>query len=312
MRAWISLGLALTMAAGAAGARGAPHAKRPDLSGLWSTASLTSEERDDAFKTLTVNPADAAAYEKKHRGRPPEDPDDTVGGGDSEWWETDVGLARIRGQIRTSWIVSPADGKRPMTAQAQAFGKARRERRKVDFDNPEGRMGSERCVESGAIPPLENGGYDDNYQFVQTGEALLIYAEWMTTWRIVRIGDTHHLPSGLRVPGGDSIAHWEGETLVIETTNFLPREVDAPNGDATADMRIFERLTRLSPTELGYAFSVTNPARYTQTWMGEVAFHPANGAIYEFACHEGNYGLTNMLAGARHAEATAVAATPAK
>lgn len=306
-------GLILAMAAGPAAARGPAPAKHPDLSGLWSTASLTSEERDDAFKTLTVSEADAAAYEKKHRGRPPEDPEDTVGGAESEWWETDVGLARIRGQVRTSWIVSPADGKRPVTAQAKAFGKANRERSKVNFDNPEGRGRSERCLESGAIPPLENGGYNDNYQFVQTGDALMIYAEWMSTWRIVRIGDAHHLPAGLRVPGGDSIAHWEGDTLVIETTNFLPRDINAPNGDASADMKVVERLSRVSPDELGYAFSVTSPARYTQTWMGEVAFRATKGPIYEFACHEGNYGLANMLAGARHAEAMAAgAANPAK
>jgi len=309
MRGWMFLGVALAAVSGAACAGGRAPAKHPDLSGFWSTASLTQEERDDAFKTLSVSEADAAAYEKKHRGKPPEDPEDTVGGGDSEWWETDVGLARIRGQIRTSWIVSPADGKAPMTAQARAFGKARSARRKVDFDNPESRGRSERCLEHGAQPPLENGGYNDNYQFVQTADALLIYAEWMNSWRVVRIGDARHLPASVRVPGGDSIGHWDGATLVIETTNFLPRDVDAPNGDAAADMKIVERVTRVSPTELGYVFSITNPARYAQTWMGEVAFHPANGAIYEFACHEGNYGLANMLAGARHLEATAAAAS---
>ncbi len=302
-------GLILALAAGPVLARGAP-AKHPDFSGIWSNASLTGLERDDAFKTLSVSETEAAAYEKKHRGKPPEPPpgEDDVGGVQSEWWETDVGLARIRGQIRTSWIVSPADGKQPFTAAADAEMKVRRAQRKVDFDNPEGRTTDERCLNTDAAgPPLQNGGYNDNYRFVQTPRELAIWAEYMHDVRVVRIGGAGHPPPSLRMRMGDSIGRWEGDTLVIETTNFTPSEVDPLHPDTTADMRVVERLTRLASGEIFYAFQVTDPARYTQTWAGEMVFHATPGPIYEFACHEGNYGLSNMLAGARHEEAVKAA-----
>jgi hypothetical protein len=305
-------GVAAAVAAGPVAARShVKPAHRPDFTGLWSNASLTSMERDDAFKTLTITEAQAAAYEKAHRGKPPEAPpgEDDVGGGQSEWWETDVGLARVRGQIRTSWIVAPADGKRPMTPAAKAFSKARHERRKTDFDNPEGRDASERCVDdTGAGPPLDNGGYNDNFQIVQTGDLMVIRGEWMGAYRIVRIGDARHPPADVRLPGGDSIARWDGDTLVIETTNFLPRDVDAPSGDTRADMKVIERLSRASADTLTYGYSVTNPARFSQTWLAEMPLRATKGPIYEYACHEGNYGLVNMLAGARRQERTAAAA----
>ncbi|HEY0437506.1 MAG TPA: hypothetical protein VGC92_12770, partial [Phenylobacterium sp.] len=221
--------------------------RRPDFTGLWSTASLTELERPDDFKTLTATEAEAAAYEKAHRGKIPDigSKENPVGGPDSEWWELDVGLARIRGQARTSWIVSPADGQRPFTAAAKAANKARRDTMLTALDGPESRDSDERCLGyGGAAPPLENGGINDNFQIVQTGDQLAIQAEWMHDVRTVRIGPGEtHLPASVRVPDGDSIGHWEGETLVIETTNFTPAEVRAPDGDPKADMRVVERLT---------------------------------------------------------------------
>ncbi|MBS0363902.1 MAG: hypothetical protein JSR98_21220 [Proteobacteria bacterium] len=304
-------GLAAWMLAGAAHAA-SPRAlhQHPDFSGVWTSASLTNMERPDDFKALVATAAEAAKYEAAHRGKPPdvppEDPDHNVGGVESEWWETDVGLARIRGQIRTSWVVAPADGQLPISPAAKAFYKARRDHRKVDFDNPEGREQSERCVETdGAGPPYQNGGYNDNLEMVSTGDRLVMHSEWMSSLRIVRIGAKDHLPADLRVPGGDSIAHWEGETLVIETTNFLPRDVDDPKGDPKADMKTVERFTRIGPDQLLYGFSVTNPAVFTQTWTGEMLLQRAKKPMYEYACHEGNYGLANMLTGARHVEAEA-------
>jgi hypothetical protein len=292
-----------------------PAFRHPDFAGLWSTASLTSLERPEQLKSLVLTEAQAAAYEKAHRGKPPEIPpgEDTVGGLESEWWETDVGLARIRGQVRSSWLVSPADGQLPITKEAKAFFKARRMQRKAAVDNPEDREASERCIATdGAGPPLGNGGYNDNFEIVQAGDQLAIHAEWMSSLRIIRIGGPGHPPSEVRLASGDSTAHWEGDTLVIETTNFSTRDIDAPNGDLHADMRTVERLSRISPTELLYAFTVTNPAVFSQTWQGEMVLHATKGPLYEYACHEGNYGMANMLAGARHeqAEATAHPAPP--
>lgn len=281
-----------------------------DFTGLWSSASLTELERPDDFKTLTIPEAQALAFEKIHRGKTPDigDKDNPVGGPDSEWWETDFGLARIRGKARTSWIVAPANGKRPRNAADIAAGKASRELRKRGPDGPEARDSDERCLGfGGAGPPLENSGLNDNFQIVQAGDQLAIEAEWMHDVRTVRIGaGAVHPTSTMRVPNGDSIGHWEGKTLVIETTNFISAQVRAPDGAPGADMRVTERLTRLSPTELLYAFSVTNPARYSQTWSAEMLLHATKGPIYEYACHEGNYALEHMLSAARRLEGKSI------
>ncbi len=302
--------LASLLAGGGAAARAPRH---PDFTGLWSSSSLTELERPDDFKTLTVTEAEAAAFEKAHRGKPPAigDPNNSVGGPDTDWWERDVGLARIGGQIRTSWIVSPADGARPFTPAAKAAQKARRMRQRIELDGPESRDLDERCASLNAAgPPLDNGGVNDNFQFVQTRDHLAIYAEWMHVVRIVRLADATHPAPAVRLPMGDSIGHWQGAALVVETTNFRPRDVygDAvpPQVDPAADMRIVERFTRLSAGEILYAFEVTNPAQDTQTWRAEMLLHATRGPIYEYACHEGNYALANMLTGARRLEGKTV------
>jgi hypothetical protein len=291
-------------------AAGPSLAAPPLFDGLWSTGSLTEMERPKEFKTLVAPEAEAAAFEKERRGKPPMFPDDNVGGAESEWWETDVGLARIRGQARTSWIVNPADGQLPFTAAAKAARKADRDRRKKDFDNPEARPAGERCLPDNT-PPLANGGINDNYMFVLTADRLAIYAEWMGDVRVVRIGERSHPPASVRRWMGDSVGWWEGDTLVIETTNFTAAEVRAPNGDAGADMRIVERLTRTGADEISYAFTVHNPAVFSQTWQGEMVLHPAKGRIFEFACHEGNYALPGILRGGQmQASAPAAGASP--
>jgi hypothetical protein len=297
----------LSACVSAAPALAGPH---PDFSGAWSNASLTTQERPDDFKTLTLSPADAAKYEKTHRNLPPDVPpgEDPVDGIKAEWWETDQGLARIRGQVRTSWIVAPADGKRPFTAAAKAANKAFQASQKTVFDNPEDRARSERCIDDdGAGPPLDNGGYNDNLVFVQGPNELAIWAEWEHSVRIIRIARPggpalRHPPLEVRQHMGDSIGRRDGDSLVVETTNFTPGEVRAANGDAAADMRVVERFTRLSGSEILYEYAVTNPSRYVQTWRAEQVLHPANGQVYEYACHEGNYGLVNVLAAARRLE----------
>jgi hypothetical protein len=304
-------GLVLALVAAAPALAGGYHAPRnawgaPDLNGLWSTSSLTYLEREDDFKTLVPTEAEAKAYEAKHRGKPRKtNPDDTVGGAETEAfdWETDVGLARIRGQPRSSWIVAPADGKLPYTAAATAANQVRKAKRLTALDGPEDRSLDERCLSPGGPPLLYNGGYDDNYQFVQTGQQLAIMGEYGHDVRVVRIGAGEHPPVTLRSWMGDSIGRWAGDTLVVETTNFTPAEVAAPEKDPAADMKVVERFTRISPTEIFYEFSVTNPARFVQTWRGEMVLNATKGPIYEFACHEGNYSLPDMLSGARHTEA---------
>jgi len=286
----------------------------PDLNGLWSNSSLTDLERPEAFKSLVVPEKDAKAWEKDHLGKAPKDPEDTVGGADSEWWERDVGLARIRGQARTSWLVAPTNGQLPTSKAAKAARKARHQQRLTNFDNPEGRSPDERCLSTDAAgPPIFNGGYNDNYQFVQTPGELAILAEYMSVVRIVRLAShgapaPSHPPPSIRRRMGDAVGHWEGDTLVIETTNFTPAEADPFNLAPGSDMLVVERLTRTGPGEITYAFRVRQPAVYDQSWAGEMAFHATKGPIYEFACHEGNYGLVNILAGSREQDGAAAKA----
>ena len=318
---WRAVALGFVLLAGQpASARDHRSQARPDFNGVWSNSSLTELERPDGMKSLIPSAAEAQVFEKTNRGKPPliGDQQNPVGGPESEWWERDVGLARIRGQLRSSWIVSPADGKRPFTSAAKVANKARREARKLGFDGPEAFSPDERCTSVDAAgPPLSNGGQNDNFQFVQTADHLAIYAEWMHIVRVIRLSSQpgparlRHPPSSIRLPMGDSVGWWDGDVLVIETTNFRPEDVSAPSGDKDADMRVVERLSRLSPNELLYAFSVTNPARYVQTWQAEMLLHSAKGPIYEYACHEGNYALEDMLAAARRMEGRTIDGTPA-
>lgn len=300
--------LLLMLVAGAAHAAdqpaGAPPVKPSDLEGLWTTGTLTPFERPKDFKGLIATDAEAAAFEAKRRGKPPELPDDAVGGADSEWWETDVGLARVRGQVRSSWIVSPADGQTPYTPEAKAANKARWERRKVDFDHPEARPLGERCLAT-ASPPMAAGEYNNGFRIVQTADALVVHSEWMNEARIIRIGDQKRPPASVRSWTGEAVGRWEGDTLVVESTNFVTTIVDPVDGDPNADMRVVERFRRSAPDELHYEFWVSNPSRLLQPMQGEMVFKAAAAPIFEFACHEGNYALTHVLAGARQQEQAA-------
>jgi hypothetical protein len=280
----------------------------PELEGLWTTNSLTPFSRPDDLKSLVLTDGEAAEYEKKHRGKPPDVGENEVGAADSEWWETDVGLVRVRGRARSSWIVSPPDGKPQLTPAALAASKARRERFKTNFDHPEGRPDGERCL-VGANAPLEGGAYNTGLKLVQTPDAVVILTEWMSDVRIVRLGETRAAREP-RTRSGRSVGRWEGDTLVIETTGFTPEVVNAPDGDPAADMRVIERLTRISPGELHYAFLISNPSRYIQPIQGETVLSATTQPIFEFACHEGNYGLANVLAGGRAQERAQSAAMP--
>ena len=305
MRAAV-LGIGVCLVAAAAWSAERHTVRKPgrSLDGMWTTNSLTSFERPEELKSLVLSEEQAAAYELKHRGKPPPIPDDVLGAAESEWWETDVGLGRVRGRPRSSWIVSPADGQVPFTAQAKAANKARREQGKTNFDHPEARPRGERCLETGG-PPLEGGAYNTGFKIVQAPGAVAIFTEWMNAVRVVRLDGGAHPPRAVRFLSGDSVGRWEGDTLVVETTNFAPEVVNAANGDAQADMRVVERFRRLSPVELHYEFFISNPARYAQPIQGEMVFAATRAPIFEFACHEGNYSLRHALAGGRQSDAAA-------
>ncbi len=293
----------------------APHPQHPDLTGLWTSASLTMLERPAGVPAL-VPEAQAAAYEKQVIAADAADTDD-VGGRSSEFgfWNFGGKFARIDGQVRTAWIVEPADGKLPFTPQGLA-ARARAAATHGDSANPETRTPSEQCLLTGwagAGPPMLNAPYANAYQIVQTKDAVAIALEAVHDVRIVPLvagpAQAQHMPAALRRWMGDSVGWWDGPTLVVETTHFNPGDaVKLPTSlYISPDARVTERFTRMADGRLRYGFTVDDPATFARPWRAELVFRPIPGALMEYACHEGNYALPGMLAGARHEEAQAKA-----
>jgi len=273
----------------------------PDFEGLWTNASYTELERPDDLKTLVVTPEDARKWEAKlaKSGGVNVGPD-PVGQGDSEFPESGSGLARIKGEIRGSWIVDPADGQLPYSEagrKAIGLGKYRRNR----YDNPEDRPHSERCLTAEATgAPMISAADTNVLQILQTRDAVVFLTEKYHDARIVRLNLG---PAPADTPTswlGECRGRWDGETLVVTTTHLRPGYQERSWGFwLSGAAQIEERFTRTSAGEIFYAFTVTDPSIYTQTWRGEMVFHVSPGAIYEYACHEGNYGIVNILGAAR-------------
>jgi len=311
----------LLVAAAGAGLSGPawarPRAPAPDLTGVWTNAWYTKLERPDGFKGLIATPAEAEAYEAPRRALRGAFPfeGDAVGQVETEYADHGPGLARIRGEIRSSWIVDPPDGKLPYTAAARErlrIGKPRRE----DYDHVEQRPMDERCLTvPGAFAPMMNWHDGNIVEIVQTPEWLVIVGEKNHDTRIVRLGDP---PPGERPPApggwmGVSTGRWDGATLVMETTGLRPGLTTVGLGLKLSEhARVVERLARAGPAELAYLFEVEDPTLFSRPWKGEMVFRAAEGQFFEFACHEGNYSLTSILSGARQAEqaAEAKAAAP--
>ena len=311
--------LALVLAASNAGAADyrAPRAAdgHPDLGGLWTSISLTELERPTWAPSLVLSDAEARAFEAR-RQKEFASVEDGVGGRASEigfWPETGAHLARIDGKARSSWIVEPADGRLPYSAQGLAAVKGM-PAIVSNASNPETRNASERCLRSGFAgsgPPMLNGPYASLYQVVQTKDAVAIHLESVHDVRVVRLTAKAHLPANVRPWLGDSIGRWEGETLVVETTNFNPGDAfKMPVGVyISPEAKVTERFTRVSPDQLRYDFTVDDPKAFSKTWRAEMVFAATKGPLYEYACHEGNYSLPGILAGARREESLARAAS---
>jgi hypothetical protein len=288
----------------------------PDLNGVWNNNALTRLQRPAGLLPLVVRAADMPDAERKLMSSySPPSTAANVGGTESEWWDG-AHLARVDGELRTSWLVDPGDGQLPYTAEGKRrvalFAQAQIE----SFDGPESRpVAGDRCLlpSWGAMGPVMlNAPYNANYRFVQTRDQVAIVAENNSELRIIRIGAAH-LPAKIRPWTGDSIGHWEKDTLVVETTNL---RADAPLSQApfffTAGARVVERFTRVAPAALKYEFTVEDPTIFTRPWRAEMAFVATNAVLYEFACHEGNYAMTNVLAGARAVEQGETKASPSR
>ncbi|HEV8332635.1 MAG TPA: hypothetical protein VGQ22_14520 [Steroidobacteraceae bacterium] len=237
-----------------------------------------------------------------------------VGGYNGFWLDPGNKVVRIDGVARSSIVVDPADGHIPALTDAGKKRMAERmgfAKKFGEFDGPEVRSLSDRCLTSfgsNAGPPmLPNYFYNNNYTIVQTKDHVMIMTEMVHDARIIRLGATKHAPAQVHSWFGDSIGHWEGDTLVVETTNIHPTQLAqsspfGPYRGASDKLQVTERITRTGPDVLNYKFTVEDPSTLTASYSGELPFNRINEPIYEYACAEGNYALPGMLAGAREQE----------
>ncbi len=290
---------------------------QPDLQGVWTNVSLTTLERSSRAASTTATAEEARAREQANaaiqaRGAARTNPKEGaptssqgVGGYNSFWIDAGTRLGVVRGQARTAWIVDPADGRVPYSPEGRKIFEKLHSGADADFSGPEGRTPADRCIVgfgSTGGPPMLNVMYNNNYQIVQTPGYVMILVEMNHDARIIPLRAKHG-PEAINHWMGDSVGRWEGDTLVVETINIDQRNTLRPTGAASIYLgqnpKITERFTRTAADEIIYEFQVEEPVAFTKPWRAEIPMRPAQGAIYEYACHEGNYSLPHMLAGAR-------------
>ncbi|MEX1032342.1 MAG: hypothetical protein WDZ30_03190 [Cellvibrionaceae bacterium] len=296
---------------------------KPSLQGIWTNVSVTDLQRKEGVDKLVLTPQEAAEIEGRdfynirirEDAKPnSEEESNTLldgsdllsGGGYNAFW-VDPGETHgvVKGEIRSSWIIDPADGRIPFSEQGRAKLAERRAERERSNDGPEGRTLSDRClIGFGGTggPPMLNVLYNNTYQIVQTPDHIMILVEMVHDARIIPIGDQHR-PEELYQWLGDSVAHWEGDTLVVETVNWNPWQGRRGPVYMSEKGKVVERFTRYSDNEILYEFTVEDPEYYSQVWHGEMTFIENEGPVYEYACHEGNIALPGILQGARVQEA---------
>ena len=284
---------------------------QPDLQGVWNTHFVLPMEAQPGMPSLTLPEAEAAAYARKLSA---EAGKLAIFGQDPEVAEIRADpsrsdLAIVRGQRRTRQVVQPADGMLPLTrgarGQMRFIEQALRTQTEPPFptDGPELRPNWERCVVGWGQPPIVSTSDINPRQIVQTRDAVVILTEYGPDLRIIPFTDKHG-PATQSSVLGDSIARWEGDTLVIETVGLPAKDSIRPFPTlfVPASAKVIERYTRLSEKELLYQYTVVDPSIYTAPWLAEYSLYRTAKPILEFACHEGNYSLPNILAGARASE----------
>ena len=317
---------------------------RPNLQGIYDLATLTPLERPAGANAILTD-AEAAALERNvaqrnqladrplaaDRQAPPRGGDGSrgaaggVGGYNNFWLDAGSTYTIVNGERRTSIVVDPANGRvPPVTAEAQQRNAARILRPTSDatesrdpgleppgsYDDPERRPLGERCLlgfgSTSGPPALPNYFYNNLHQIVQTPDYVMILTEMVHDARIIRM-NAEHVPSNIRKWMGDSVGRWEGDTLVVETTNFTDK---TRYRGSTENLRVIERFTRVAPDALLYRFTVEDPSTWARPWTGEYTWPATSERIYEYACHESNYALENILRGARRREADEAARRP--
>ena len=277
----------------------------PDLQGVWDNSTLTPLERPAELSDKEFFPdKDASEYESlaqylvRLQARFG-DGEAAVTGEANGIWRSPRRLGPDR---RTSVITQPADGKLPpltpfARARADALAKARKTHH---ADNPEELSINERCLLWGADPPLFPTADNNNLQIVQTRDHVLIFHEMIHDARVIPMDARPHLLAGIEQWTGDSRGRWDGDTLVVDTTNFTDKTRFQGSGTG---LHVVERFTRTDLNTLQYDFSVEDPASFAQAWAGRLWMTRTDDRIYEYACHEGNYSMVGILRGARHGEA---------
>jgi hypothetical protein len=276
----------------------------PDLQGIWDFRSATALERPARFAGREFMTADEViAYEKealeREDGRPPDD-GRTEQSVHPVWW-LDYGKTVVKSR-RTSLIVDPADGKiPPQTAQGRERALVRRAAAQEhgSADSYENRSLQERCITRGLPEVILPGPYNNNLQIVQAPGYVVLFTEMIHDARVVPMDGRAHSSPNLRAWMGDSRGRWEGDTLVVDTTNFTDRTNFRGSGE---NLHLVERFTRVDAGTIDYRFTVEDPTTWTRPWTVAYPIVKTDGPIYEFACHEGNYGLRDILTGARYEE----------
>jgi hypothetical protein len=316
----IALGVAIVLASASMLAQTKPARVprtadgHPDLQGIWDFRSATALERPARFAGREfMTDEEAIAYEQeaveREDGRPPDD-GRTEQSVHPVWW-LDYGKTVVKNH-RTSLIVDPPDGKiPPPTAQGRERAAARRAaaREHGSADSYENRSLQERCITRGLPEVILPGPYNNNLQIVQTPGYVVLMTEMIHDARVVPMDGRPHSGPHLRAWMGDSRGRWEGDTLVVDTTNFTDRTNFRGSGE---NLHLIERFTRVGDDTIDYRFTVDDSTTWTKPWTVAYPIVKTEGPIYEFACHEGNYGLRDILTGARYEERVAAEAAAKK
>ena len=275
---------------------------QPDLQGVWSNASNIPLERPKALGSKEFyTPEELAALRAVKTGRSPDIAPIPEAHYDLSQFGLDNKWVKVAPNLRTSLIAGPEGRVPPYTPEAAQRVAARAVyRREHLYDSAQDRSLSERCIMWGNEgAPMLPQGYNSNLQIFQSAHTVAILQEMIHDVRIIPLDNRPHLAAGVEQWAGDSRGHFEGNTLVVDTTNFN-REKEFRG--STDRLHVTERFTRTGPDALVYQFTVEDPATWTKPWSGEVPMVHANGRIYEYACHEGNLGMPDILSGARAEE----------
>ena len=282
----------------------------PDLEGIWTNATLTPLQRPSELASKEfLTPEEAAQFQRSRIEQTNADrplPPGQVGAYNDVFFERGTSIVRSR---RTSLVVDPPDGRIPaLTPDAQKKVEARQKREAVSpADGPEDRWLTERCILFGATVPMLPEPYNNNYRIIQSPGFVTILVEMNHDARIIPLDGRAHLASGIQQWTGDSRGRWEGTTLVVETTNLKFNHqsrfgVGYLNGLSDERLRVVERFTIADANTLTYRATVEDPSVFVRPWTVEVSMARTAGPLFEVGCHEGNYGMFNILSGHRAEE----------